>query len=225
MYELSLTLLIPVMAFGGKFNSMKEVGFLLWVHPAKTATILTIMSRNSQGEQGDEESQHEQIDDRFIEPIKKGYRDVAHLMAYENSPFAIFRRFGQLNMLNLLCLQAELMQLQKDLRAVCDADDLDSTRSRFAYSFYDMKVKYDASIDSQSRLQARARSMKGHVHQPAESYEVDARDFESQTPLPAETPENRENRRQYELLLRLRLKLKEYSESPFETRSMMQYAK
>lgn len=74
------------------------------------------------------------------------------------------------------------MQLQKDLRAVCDADDLDPTRSRFAYSFHDMKAKYDASIDSQSRLQARARSMNGHVHHPAESYEVDARDSESQTP-------------------------------------------
>jgi hypothetical protein len=55
---------------------------------------------------------------RYNLPIStKGYAKVAWLMARSNaSDLAIFKKFGELNMLNLLRLQAELQALQEKLR-------------------------------------------------------------------------------------------------------------
>jgi hypothetical protein len=79
-------------------------------------------------------------------PIPNGYRDLAYLMAKKESPWAIFRKFGQLNMLNLLCLQAELIDLQEALRYCCEADDNGESgdwAKRFAYSFLEMRQVYN----------------------------------------------------------------------------------
>ena len=42
-----------------------------------------------------------------------GYLNLSAIMA-SNDSFAIFRRFGDLNMLNILCLQAELTNLRAE---------------------------------------------------------------------------------------------------------------
>jgi hypothetical protein len=53
----------------------------------------------------------------------KGYARVAHLMARSNTgDLAIFRKFGELNMLNLLRLQAELQFLHDKLRVAYEKD-------------------------------------------------------------------------------------------------------
>lgn len=44
-----------------------------------------------------------------------GYPDLAHFMT-ESDSMAIFRRFGSLNVVNLLYLQAELTWLEAELR-------------------------------------------------------------------------------------------------------------
>jgi hypothetical protein len=146
-----------------------------------------------QAQQGDEEagprasSVSADWDPRILEPLQNGYREIAHLMAFKDSPFAIFRRFGQLSMLNLLSLQAELMELQAELRYLCKTDDSsnDPLRTKFAYSFLEMRENYEAIraarlVDHQSH---------GHTSTPKD-------------PAP----------QQYELILKIRDKLKEYSE-------------
>jgi hypothetical protein len=69
------------------------------------------------------------------EPLKplseEGYAKLAWLMARtDTSNLAIFKKFGQLNMFNLLRLQGELMQLQEDF---CEAyNDSDYTKHRYS---------------------------------------------------------------------------------------------
>jgi hypothetical protein len=48
-----------------------------------------------------------------------GYHWIARHMAEGKSPHPIFRKFGELNMLNLLCMQAEIMKLRKFLVDTC----------------------------------------------------------------------------------------------------------
>lgn len=126
-----------------------------------------------------------------VEPIENGYREIAQLMACKDSPFAIFRRFGQLNMLNLLCLQAELMELQRDLKDACAEDDkmgIGSKRGTFAYSFIAMREGYEDYKRSTGEHTSLNGSGNGQV-------------------LPPEPPETT----QYGLMLEVREKLKEYS--------------
>jgi len=71
-----------------------------------------------------------------------GYRGVATQMGLHRSPFAIFRRFGDLNMLNLMSLQAELMDLSDDFREICKEDDEEIAplaARKYAYSFRDLR--------------------------------------------------------------------------------------
>jgi hypothetical protein len=63
----------------------------------------------------------------------KGYNKIAALMGrYPES--AIISQFSELNIQNLLYLQAELIGLQKDLRELEDANDRSSDPERSAYS-------------------------------------------------------------------------------------------
>ena len=67
----------------------------------------------------------------------RGYPKLAHLMgSYPES--AIFRRFGQLNMLNLLSYQAELIDLEAQYFETCEEDDLsdDARLNGLSSDFY-----------------------------------------------------------------------------------------
>lgn len=59
----------------------------------------------------------------------RGYHGVANYMGLNESRFAIVRRFGDLNMLNIMSLQAELMMLSLELRETCEihAKEFEST--------------------------------------------------------------------------------------------------
>lgn len=170
-------------------------------------------------------------DPRDIEPIKNGYREIAHLMAYKNSPFAIFRRFGQLNMLNLLCLQAELMELQSEFRDVCEEDDkqkVDTDAHKFAYSFVRMREQYQeeqkqAGSRERSRLKQEQINIVTALRDPDSDAGRDAYarllselvprapDQEQEGSIAHEVDE--EPVSQYRLILKIRKKLKEYSKS------------
>jgi len=52
----------------------------------------------------------------------KGYHKLANLQAREES-VAIYRRFHDLNTLNLLSLQAEILNLRKRIQTLCQGDD------------------------------------------------------------------------------------------------------
>jgi hypothetical protein len=174
---------------------------------------------------------HESYDPRIIQPIGKGYREIAHLMAYKDSPFAMFRRFGQLNMMNLLCLQGELMQLQSDFRRACIVDDEEVdqkgypiNRGKFAYSFIAMKEEDDLrKKDARRRRQwqrneRQARILAAMRHGTSESdHEAQLRILESMTHpasdinFEGDIEDATEPLSQYELLLEIRKKVKEYS--------------
>jgi hypothetical protein len=77
----------------------------------------------------------EDIKTKPLPPLpSRGYRKVAHQMAVERSTWPIFRRFGALNMLNLLSYQAELMKLHQRLTDACEVDDEESDDTKlFAF--------------------------------------------------------------------------------------------
>ena len=54
---------------------------------------------------------------------QKGYFRLASLMSNEKD-VAVFRRFDDLNVLSLLALQAEIIDLEKDLRRECRIDEM-----------------------------------------------------------------------------------------------------
>lgn len=54
---------------------------------------------------------------------------------------AIFRRFGPLNMLNLLSLQAELVEMDAEFRAIWAEDDSSPNSEEHDYSVYFRKLR------------------------------------------------------------------------------------
>jgi hypothetical protein len=57
---------------------------------------------------------------------QSGYRELATEMGGSHSNITLFRKFGDLNMLNLLSLQAELMHLRLKLKNTCEVEESDS---------------------------------------------------------------------------------------------------
>jgi len=69
----------------------------------------------------------------------QGYHRLASIMARDKS-MAIFRRFDDLTMLNLLSLQAEIVDLQKHLQLQCELDDTSRVGDEKEYSQYFLKL-------------------------------------------------------------------------------------
>lgn len=63
----------------------------------------------------------------------EGYAKLASIMG-SHPEVAILRRFGALNVQNLLYLQAELVALEDDLRAIAAEDNASSDPNRAIYS-------------------------------------------------------------------------------------------
>ena len=69
-------------------------------------------------------------------PIVRGYPKLAREMD-RISEFAIFRRFEYLNMLNLLRLQAELVDLESELQVIQQQDEMAAgVRKDYSVDFY-----------------------------------------------------------------------------------------
>jgi hypothetical protein len=65
----------------------------------------------------------------------QGYHRLASLMSIDTS-IAIFRRFDEINMLNLLSLQAEIFELQTNFRLECYLDDTSDDPSKRDFLTY-----------------------------------------------------------------------------------------
>ena len=63
----------------------------------------------------------------------EGYAKIASIMG-SHPEVAILRRFGALNAQNLLYLQAELVALEQDLRAISAKDSTSNEQNRAKYS-------------------------------------------------------------------------------------------
>ncbi|KAH6630608.1 hypothetical protein B0J18DRAFT_421686 [Chaetomium sp. MPI-SDFR-AT-0129] len=70
-------------------------------------------------------------------PLKSqaNYHRLSSLMK-NGSDLAIFRRFGELNMMSLLSLQAEILQLESDYRHHCELDNQSTNKSEAEYAMY-----------------------------------------------------------------------------------------
>jgi hypothetical protein len=89
----------------------------------------------------------------------RGYHRLADLMG-QYPEVSIFRRFGSLNMLNLLSLQAELIDLQIQFRDICieDEESPDDSEKRFSTYFRQLRnsedsLQYTMLLDIRQKLQ------------------------------------------------------------------------
>lgn len=83
-------------------------------------------------------------------PKQRGYPKLASLMGHHTET-AIFRRFGQLNMLNLLSLQAELTDLELQLQYIRQEDQAsdDPLRMLHTIDFWELRPSRKAGDDLQ----------------------------------------------------------------------------
>jgi hypothetical protein len=145
-----------------------------------------------------------------------GYRRLATKMGTWDSEISLFRRFGDLNMLNLLSLQAELMHLRLELDRTCRSDDkineLFNASRKYAFSFKAMQ-------DSVPEDDTDQESTSPSVSEDATSRNIHCCACMKKKDLPpvqvrrADDGKVVDNQRtdQWETILKLREKLKEYS--------------
>ncbi|KAF2725246.1 hypothetical protein K431DRAFT_300152 [Polychaeton citri CBS 116435] len=87
----------------------------------------------------------------------RGYHRLADLMGHYPET-AIFRRFGSLNMLNLLSLQAELIDLQIQFRDIWAEDDISMDLNEKEYSTYFRKLmRSETSLQHEMLLAIRKK--------------------------------------------------------------------
>jgi hypothetical protein len=152
-----------------------------------------------------------------------GYRRLATKMGSYKSQISLFRRFGDLNMLNLLSLQAEIMHLHHELDYACQSDDkinetFDLSR-KYAFSFKSMKDTIPTERDEEDEEEeSEQRGDDAHRNGHCCCCRKKPKKISLQTILVPGIdgqPEQMPNLRidQWELILKLREKLKEYSAS------------
>lgn len=78
----------------------------------------------------------------------EGYAKIAHTMNHHGE-LAIFRRFGKLNLQNLLYLQAELTHLEKDLDELVERDKLDTSREFYTKDWWSLAESSDNEEDQE----------------------------------------------------------------------------
>jgi hypothetical protein len=80
-----------------------------------------------------------------VRPAKRGYHKLALLMTSQDD-LAMFRRFTKLNMLNLMSLQAELMELENELSNNWDALELRDPETPYSLNFNLLRKKGESLI-------------------------------------------------------------------------------
>lgn len=78
----------------------------------------------------------------------QGYHRLANVMSKDNS-IAIFRRFDDINMLNLLSLQAEIFDLQNCFKLQCQIDDNSTDPNKQEFSKYFLGLHRSKGKDNQ----------------------------------------------------------------------------
>ena len=81
----------------------------------------------------------------------KGYHRLASLMSNDKD-VAIFHRFDDLNILSLLALQAEIIDLEKDLRRECRIEDMMSNGPDPVYYSENFKLSREGNSEQYRKL-------------------------------------------------------------------------
>lgn len=71
-----------------------------------------------------------------VEYTPQHYHRLARIMSKENN-LAIFRRFDEINLLQLMALQAEIVELQGRFEAACQTDD--AANRTYSKSFHELR--------------------------------------------------------------------------------------
>jgi hypothetical protein len=119
---------------------------------------------------------------RKVPPISsEGYARVAWLMARaDTSDLAIFRKFGELNMLNLLRLQAELAALQRQLGLLYKEEE----SKKWRYSFKELR-KHERPCPPSPEIQNQSFPEQPQPVEKDEEQHIN----DSETPKMCQTPE------------------------------------
>ncbi|KAH0551432.1 hypothetical protein GP486_007354 [Trichoglossum hirsutum] len=83
---------------------------------------------------------------------RQGYHKLAAIMG-PHSEMAIFRRFSALGMLDLLSLQAELMELEVKFRDICKEDDMSAVGDDKLHSLYFHALRKSEGGDNDEQYQ------------------------------------------------------------------------
>jgi hypothetical protein len=73
----------------------------------------------------------------FSKPNAEGYAKIAQFMGTHDE-FAIFRRFKELNIQNLLYMQAEITHLEAELREIASKNRQQWDRRNYAYDWWSL---------------------------------------------------------------------------------------
>jgi hypothetical protein len=139
----------------------------------------------------------EQIGERHSNPASqyseddykpKFYHRLAEIMSKEKN-LGIFRRFDEINMIQLMALQAEIVELQYRFEAKCRRDDADNLP--YSKCFHDLRIAGLSNNANDAELKSQTSA---------------ERDSEQTSSTHAHS--------QYSLLQDLRAKLEQYSASP-----------
>ena len=117
-------------------------------------------------------------------PKPRGYPKLAALMG-SHQETAIFRRFGTLNMLNLLSLQAELTDLEVQLHDIIKRDETsgDSDRMLYAISFRELRahakdgddLHWQTLLDMRAKLQEYSITLRLHMRSRTVNIDINTR--------------------------------------------------
>lgn len=85
--------------------------------------------------------------ERYFGPFENirspGYPLLANIMG-RHGEIAIFRKFSALNILNLMSMQAELLELEDDLKDQLEALDTPSAKQVLLQDFYEVRNQTEA---------------------------------------------------------------------------------
>ena len=117
-------------------------------------------------------------------PKSRGYPKLAALMG-SHQETAIFRRFGMLNMLNLLSLQAELTDFEVQLESIIQEDETsgDTNRMLHAIDFRELRayakegddLHWQMLLDIRAKLQEYSITLRLHMRSRPVKADINAR--------------------------------------------------
>jgi hypothetical protein len=102
-----------------------------------------------------------------------GYPQISQLMSQYNE-LAIVRKFGNLNLLNLLHMQAELMHLEEKYHHISETDEKSSSRAFRSRDWWSLtqldchgqKEQWDTLLEIRTKLSAYSKQNLSNVIMP-----------------------------------------------------------
>ena len=132
-------------------------------HLKMTSNIGFEMNPNSQHAIPQNDHAHdEEVENEEGEYVPERYHRLARIMSQDKN-LAIFRRFDELNMIQLMAMQAEIIELQLLYETICQQDDKEETS--YSGNFYDLRkqgLRKKASRNSSENRKSKREDAEGN---------------------------------------------------------------